>query len=183
MEKYTDSILIKKLIARDEQALFILYKTYHKPVFNFINKKLNNKQVAEELTQDIFLQVIESLRDFRYQCSLKTFLYTIARNKVIDYMRKKKIKRILFSALPSFVIEGLSSVVMDDEIEKKELERKIETTFEKLPHEYQIILRLKYMENRSVQHISEQLVKTFKSTESLLFRARKAFIKTYSALQ
>lgn len=179
MKKISDTKLVEKIIARDEKAIFTLYTTYHKPLVNFINKKINNKQLAEELAQDIFLQCIESLRDFRFQCSLKTFLYTIARNKTIDYMRRKKIKRILFSALPAFVVEGLSSVVMDDELEKKELQQKIEKTFDELPHEYQIILRLKYMENRSVKHISEKLVKTFKSTESLLFRARKAFIKTY----
>ncbi|MCB0753430.1 MAG: RNA polymerase sigma factor, partial [Ignavibacteriae bacterium] len=113
----------------------------------------------------------------------KTFLFTIARNKSIDYIRKKKIKRILFSALPSFVVEGLASVVMEDELEKKEVQQKIESTLQKLPHEYQIILRLKYMENKSVDHIAETLVKTFKSTESLLFRARKAFIKVYLTLQ
>lgn len=183
MNTETDVIIVEKLIARDEQALFSLYKKYHTPLVNFINKKLNDKHLAEELAQDIFINVIESLRDFRYQCSLKTFIYTIARNKVIDHIRRKKIKRILFSALPPFVVEGLATVVMDDEIEKKEIQQKIESTFKKLPHEYQIILRLKYMENKSVGNISEQLLKTFKSTESLLFRARKAFIKTYSTLQ
>lgn len=183
MNKDTDAILVKKLIAHDEQALFSLYKKYRTPVYSFIYKKVNDKQLADELTQDIFINVIESLRDFRYQCSLKTFIFTIARNKAIDYMRRKKIKRVLFSALPTFVVEGLASVVMDDELEKKELQQKIESTLQKLPHEYQIILRLKYMENKSVDHIAEKLVKTFKSTESLLFRARKAFMKTYRTLQ
>lgn len=182
MNKETDAIIVEKLIAHDEKALFSLYKQYRTPLYNFIFNKLRDKQVAEELTQDIFIDFIESLRDFRFQSSLKTFLYTIARNKAIDYMRRKKIKRILFSALPAFIVEGLASVVMDDEIEKKELQQKIESTLQQLPHEYEIILRLKYMENKSVGHISGKLLKTFKSTESLLFRARKAFIKAYTTL-
>lgn len=183
MSKETEAKLVEKLISHDEKALFSFYKIYKTSLYNFIYKKLGDKQVSEELIQDVFLEFIESLRDFRYQCSVKTFLFTIARNKTIDYMRKKKIKRILFSALPSFVVESLASVVMDDELEKKEVQQKIESTLQKLPHEYQIILRLKYMENKSVDHIAEKLVKTFKSTESLLFRARKAFVKVYLTLQ
>jgi len=49
-----------------------------------------------------------------------------------------------------------------------------------LPHDYRLILRLKYIEEHSVQEISKQLAKTFKSTESLLYRARKAFIECYN---
>ena len=174
-----DKELVQKIIQHDEKSLFSLYQTYHKPLFNFVNNKLRDTHVAEELAQDIFISFIESLRDFRYQCSLKTFLFTIARNKVIDHIRKKKIKKILFSALPSFIVEGLASVVMDDDLEKKEVQQKIENTINILPHDYQIILRLKYMEDRPVSHIAGKLLRTFKSTESLLFRARKAFIKAY----
>ena len=97
-------------------------------------------------------------------------------------MRKKKIKRILFSALPHFVVEGLSSVMMDDELEKKQLQQNIEHTFHKLPRDYQLILRLKYIENRSVRYIAGRLVRTFKSTESLLFRARNAFKQIYKSI-
>jgi RNA polymerase sigma-70 factor (ECF subfamily) len=177
--KNTEKELVQKIISRDEKSLFHLYKTYHKQLHNFIYKKLQDHQLAEEIAQDVFLEFIESLRDFRYQCSLKTFLFTIARNKSIDYMRKKKIKKILFSALPSFVVEGLSAVLPDDTLEKKVVEEKIEDTLHTLPREYQLILRLKYIENKSVEYIAENLVKTFKSTESLLFRARRAFIKVY----
>ncbi len=177
--KNTEKELVEKIIARDEKSLFSLYKTYHKPLHNFIYNKLRDHSLAEEIAHDVFLEFIESLRDFRYQCSLKTFLYTIARNKSIDYIRKKKIKKILFSALPSFVVEGLSAVLPDDSLEKKVVEDKIEDTLHTLPREYQIILRLKYIENKSVEYIAANLVKTFKSTESLLFRARRAFIKIY----
>ncbi len=180
--KNSEQVLVEKIISRDEKSLFSLYKIYHKPLHNFVYGKLKDHPLAEELAHDIFLEFIESLRDFRFQCSLKTFLYTIARNKVIDHIRKKKIKKILFSALPAFVVEGLSAVLPDDTLEKKVVEQKIEDTLHTLPREYQLILRLKYIENKSVAYIAENLVKTFKSTESLLFRARRAFIKVYRSL-
>ena len=175
-----DQEMVKRIINRDERALHILYKQYHPQIFGFVYKRIPHKPIAEEITQDIFIQFLEGLRDFRFQCSIKTFLFAIARNKAIDYMRKKKMKQVLFSHLPSFVVEGLSHIVMDDELERKDLQHKFEVTMHELPHDYRLILRLKYIEEHSVQEISKQLAKTFKSTESLLYRARKAFIECYN---
>ena len=182
MKRDIDYSLIDKIVDHNERGLYELFKKYHSPVYNFVYKQLKDRAVADELTQDIFMSLIESLRDFRYQCSLKTFIFTIARNKIIDHFRKKKIKRILFSALPQFVVEGLASVMMDDDLEKKQLQQTIEQTFHKLPRDYQLILRLKYIEDRSVRYIARRLVRTFKSTESLLFRARKAFKQIYKSV-
>ncbi|OGK12913.1 hypothetical protein A3A93_01775 [Candidatus Roizmanbacteria bacterium RIFCSPLOWO2_01_FULL_38_12] len=182
MKRDIDYPLITKIVNRNERGLYQLFQKYHSPVYNFVYKQLKDKAIADELTQDIFLSVIESLRDFRYQCSLKTFIFTIARNKIIDHFRKKKIKRILFSALPQFVVEGLNSVMIDDELEKKQIQQNIEDTFHKLPRDYQLILRLKYIEDRSVRSIAKRLVRTFKSTESLLFRARSAFKQIYDSI-
>lgn len=176
----TDKELVHKLVEGDEKALYELYNTYQRSLYSFIYKRLRDDEVTEEILQDVFIHVLESLRDFRFQSSLKTFVYTIARNKIIDYIRKKKIKKVIFSTLPSYVVESLTQVDLNEEIEKKELQQKLEKTFSELPHEYQVILRLKYVENKSVQFIAETLLKTFKSTESLLYRARKAFIKAYS---
>ncbi|MFA9288995.1 MAG: RNA polymerase sigma factor [Weeksellaceae bacterium] len=173
---------VQQIIARDEKALHQLFTLYYKPLYQFVHRRLYDKQQSEEIVQDILIHFLESLRDFRYQSSLKTFLYTIARNKVIDYMRKKKIKQVLFSAMPSFIVEGLAHVFMDDELEQKELAQKLEHTFEKLPHDYQVVLRLKYIEEQPVDEIALKLAKTFKSTESLLFRARKAFMKAFHSI-
>ena len=138
--------------------------------------------MAEELTQDSFLDFIEGLRNFRGESSLKTYLFSIARFKVIDHIKKKKIKKILFSALPKSVVENLASVFIDDQIEQKELAQRIERVISSLPNDYHLILRLKYMDGRRVQEIARRFALTFKATESLLYRARQAFIKTYSAV-
>ncbi len=174
--------VIKKIVAKDEGAMINFYNQYKKPVFNFILRKLNDSYLAEELTQDVFLDFIETAGDFRYQCSIKTFLFSIAKNKVVDTIRKKKIKKILFSALPKYFVESLTMVLMDDEIEKKELVRKIDKVFNKLPDDYRLILRLKYIDGEKVKNIARILSLKFKATESLLFRARKAFVKVFNNL-
>lgn len=174
-----DRELVKGIIARDEKALEELLRTYRKPVYQFVLRQINDKNVAEELTQDVFIDFIEALRDFYFQSSLKTYLFAITRNKIIDTIRKKKIKNIIFSSLPSYVVEGLKTVFIDDEIEKKELIDKIHSVFNRLPNEYQLVLRLKYIEGVRVKAIAQKMRLGFKATESLIFRARKAFVKVF----
>lgn len=183
MKTYLDEKkIVEKIIEKDEKALRFLFTTYHKQVFSFIRRQIPSYHLAEEITQDVFLDFIEALRDFHYQCSLKTFLFSIARNKVIDTIRKKRIKKILFSALPPQFVEGLKMVFIDEEIEKKELSQKIKKVLGKLPNDYQMVLRLKYVEGERVKRIAKEISLGFKATESLVFRARKAFIKIFRSL-
>ena len=172
--------LLEKIIKKDEKALLHVYRKYQPLIFSFVKSRIKNYQLTEELTQDIFIDFIEALRDFRFQSSLKTFLFSIARHKIIDQIRKKKIKSILFSRLPSFIVEGLKVVFIDEEIDKKELQEKIAKIINSLPNDYQLILRLKYIEGIKIREISSKLKMNFKATESLLFRARKNFIKIFN---
>src|SRR3989338_4801959 len=182
LQREDEKKLVQRIIQKDEKALLFIYQKYQKSLQNFIYRKLKDYSIAEEISQDVFMDFIEALRDFHFQSSLKTFLYSIARNKTIDYIRKKKLKKILVSALPTYFIEGLRTVFIDDELEKKELSAKIKKTLETLPNDYRIVLRLKYIDGERVNNIAEKLSIGFKATESLLFRARKAFIKIFQTL-
>lgn len=177
-----DEELISNLYAKDEKALLTFYNHFQPQVFRFIHRQIRDYSKAEELTQDVFLDFIERIRDFNKECSIKTYLFSIARNKIIDTIRAKKIKKILFSALPPYFVEGLKTILMDEEIEKKELAKKIKEVFSRLPNDYQLVLRLKYIEEEKVKVIAEKLSLGFKATESLIFRARRAFVKIFSSL-
>lgn len=171
--------LVDRLLSKDDQALNELFKLYELPLTRFIQRQITDPQEVEELTQDVFIDFIESLRSFRGDSKIKTFLFSIARHKTIDYIRRKKIKKIVFSKLPQRFVEGLQAVFIDDELDKQELEQKIEQVFAKLPNDYQVILRLKYIENKKMKEIAAAFSLSFKAAESLLFRARKAFVITY----
>lgn len=174
-----EKLLIQRIIDKDEKALALVFKLYNAKLTNFINKQIRNKEETEEIVQDTFFEFIESLRNFRGDAKLQTYLFAIARHKVIDAIRRRKIKRVLFSALPDYVVEGLKTVVLDDEIDKNEMTRKINNVLTLLPHDYQVVIRLKYMEQRKVTDIARALQLSFKAAESLVFRARKAFILLY----
>lgn len=177
-----DQLIVDKIIKKDESTLLKIYREYHDQLFNFIYRQTKDYHVSQELTQDTFLDFIESLRDFRFQSSLKTYLFSIAKNKSIDWIRKKKLKKILFSALPDYIVEGLKVVFMDDQLEQKALKKKIKQVFDELPNDYRLILRQKYQDGEKVTSIAKKLRLGFKATESLLFRARAAFMKIFNSL-
>lgn len=177
-----DKEFIEGIIRRDDKILLDFYRKFNPSIFHFVHRQLQERNLAEEITQDIFLDFIEGIRDFHGDCSLKTYLFSIARNKVVDVIRKKKIKKILFSALPANIVEGLKTVLIDEEVEKKELAAKMKKVFNKLPNDYELVLRLKYIEGEKVKSIAQKLSLGFKATESLIFRARRAFIKLFTSL-
>ncbi len=180
--KLKEKKLVQKIIQKDEKSLLLFYRDYKILLFNFVQRQLRDVHLAEEVTQDTFYDFIEALRDFQGHCSLKTYLFSIAKNKIADVMRKKKLKKILFSALPTYVIEGLKTVIIDEELNKHELAQKIKNVLDRLPNDYRMVLRLKYMEGEKVTNIAAKMSLGFKATESLIFRARKAFIKVFQEL-
>ena len=171
--------IVEKIMQKDEKVFLSFVKAHERQLYNYILRQLHDPEQAEEIVQDVFIDFIEALRNFQFQSSLKTFLFSIAKYKVIDVIRKKKIKKVIFSALPAHFVESLSPVHIDEEIEKKELASQIQGVIEGLPSDYQVILRLKYMDGVRVKEIAHKLSLTFKATESLLFRARKAFVKVF----
>lgn len=175
----SDLELVDLLLKKNDSALRELIHRYEKKLHNFVFKKLRSREVSQEIVQDVFIELFEALRAYKKTASLKTYLFTIAQYKAIDHIRKQKIKRVLFSAIPPYILERLKTILIDDELEKKELSQKIETTIQKLPNDYRLVIRLKYMEGYQVEHIAKEMSLSFKATESLLYRARKAFITLY----
>lgn len=171
--------VVTGILRKDEKVLRKFYDGHHEAVYRFIFRQMGKQDISEELTQDVFLDFIEGLRDFRGEAKLKTYLFTIARNKVADAIKKKKLKRILFSALPRYVVENIMGVFVDDEVERRDLSQRIERVIDSLPNDYRIIIRLKYVDGVRVKDIARRMAISFKATESLLFRARKAFIKAF----
>jgi len=177
----TDREIIGKLFQKDERTLITFYRQYSVLLNRYLYHQVKDVALAEEITQDVFIDFLESMRDFRYQSSLKTYLFSIAHHKVVDYFRKKRLKKILFSSLPGYIVESLKVFFIDEEIDQKEMAQKINHTLNKLPNDYELVLRLKYIEGEKVQKIAERLAIKFKAAESLVFRARKAFVKIFSS--
>ena len=171
--------LFKTRSFQNEREFRAFYEHTKAPLLKYLCKRLAIED-AEEVLHDTYIAFIEGLRNFRGQSSLKTYLYSIGKHKAIDKIRRQKVKKILFSYLPEHFVDSMAKVFLKDDIDKKFLAYRIEKALDRLPHDYALVLRLKYKEGYSVTQIARHTQLTFKAAESLLFRARQAFIKIYN---
>ncbi|OGG26465.1 hypothetical protein A2960_06325 [Candidatus Gottesmanbacteria bacterium RIFCSPLOWO2_01_FULL_39_12b] len=174
-----EKTIVAEILRGNERALRFFYHYYQRSLTSYIKKRIDNKEDVEEILQDTLLATIEGLRDFAFRSSLFTFICSIANHKIIDFYRRKKIKNIVFSKLGD--IETLLSNLIgpEDSYDAELLRQKIKATFKNLTPNYRVILRLKYIYGYSVEEIARKLSISFKSAESQLFRARKAFAAVY----
>lgn len=157
------------------------YKLYHKRLLVYINKQLRDISASEEVYQDIMIEYAEDVRAGKVIESVSAYLYGIARHKIADRFRRKRIKQILMSALPEQFINTCASVLFQDSTQQNDIRDKILRILAKLPNDYALIIRLKYIEGMPVKQIARSLSMSFKSVESMLFRARKLFAQLYKS--
>lgn len=171
--------LITRILARDEQALYVFYTTYTPKLRRFIRIKIQNPHDAEDVLQDTLYAFLDAIRDFHGQCHMNTFLQSICNHKIIDYYRKKKLKHIVFSQMPE--IEGLVSPLLNPEeaLDEAVLREELHKTLNTLIPQYKHVLYARYILNMPVSEIANKLAVTLKSVESMLFRAKKAFAKNH----
>lgn len=155
------------------------YEKYHKRVAGFVAKRVDDQGKAEELTNDIMLAAINSLSNFSGKCSEWSWVCSIAKHKIIDYYRKKKLKTILFSVSPVFEEIADKALGPERDCLKNELKSEIKKTLKELSEGYGKVLRLKYIEGFRVEQIAKRLKTSVKAIESRLFRARKQFAKNW----
>jgi len=165
----------------DTHAITVFYKHMYKPLFLYINKRIQEVAVSEEIAQDTLLAIIEDIRSKQHIISLTGLSYAIARHKIVDHFRKQKIKKVLMSAVPERIIDMCALFFFREHVETNDIADKIERILKLLPNEYAVVIRLKYMEGFPVQKIALKMSLSFKAAESMLFRARKIFVKLYSA--
>ena len=91
-----DTTIISQILARDETALSLFYRTYAPQLTRFLKTKINNPHDVEEVLQDTLFAFLESIRDFEGKAKIRTFLFAICNHKIIDYYRRKKIQQTFF---------------------------------------------------------------------------------------
>jgi RNA polymerase sigma-70 factor (ECF subfamily) len=178
MENLSDEKLIESYFKGDEKSLEILIRRYLKPIYNFIFGFVGGREEAEDITQEAFVKMWRHLKKFNSNKSFKTWLFQIAKNTAIDWLRKKK-------AIPisQFDNEEGENVIMetltDPEplpskiLEQKDLAEELAQTMEELSAKNRLVLSLYYNDHFTLQEIaeiSEEPLNTIKS------RHRRALI-------
>jgi len=179
MKSISEKELINGLLKGNKKHLRIFYDRYSLKLKNYIAQKISQPDKVEEILQDSLLEGLEALRDFTGSSSLYTYLCAIAKYKTIDYYRKKKLKKILFSNIPG--VEHLFSIITtpEEELDKRITKKKVHEVLAELRPKYSQVLKLKYLKGFSVKQVAKKMNTSFKSAESLLFRARRDFAVAY----
>lgn len=164
----------------DEQSYAMLMKRYNKPVYHMVLKMVRNVDDAEDLTIEAFAKAFKNLHRFKKDYTFSTWLFRIATNNAIDFIRKKKLDT--FSIDTSFSNDSGEAVSID--IEDKNLNpqeeaikaQKIELIqlfVTKLPAKYQRLVRLRYFQELSYEEIARELEAPLGTVKAQLHRARE----------
>lgn len=89
----TDEMLMVRYQRGDAHAFGELLRRYKTPIYNFVMRHVRQPQTAEDITQDVFLRVVQNAAEFKHEARFSTWLYTIARNLCVDQLRKASHRR------------------------------------------------------------------------------------------
>ena len=92
-EEVTDEVLMMRFQAGDRAAFASLVRRHKTPIYNFTLRLVRSTSAAEDLTQDVFVKVVQSAVDFKHESRFTTWAYTIARNLCIDHLRKMSFRQ------------------------------------------------------------------------------------------
>lgn len=176
MKNYSDEQLVTKYLKGDEKAFEILIKRYLKPIFNFSFRFVGNSEDAQDITQEVFVKVWRHLKKFDKNKKFKTWIFTIAKNICLDWLRKKQ--TISFSELKyngdnKFFVENIpdNHSLLHEVLEKIDLENFLNKALEKLSPEYKMVLFLRYNNHLKFREIAEILEKPLNTVKSYHQRA------------
>lgn len=168
------------VIEGDQLAYAELMKRYKKPVYHMVLKMVRNVDDAEDLTIEAFAKAFKNLHRFKKDYTFSTWLFRIATNNAIDFIRKKRLETMSLNS--SFTDDNGESVNID--VEDKNLtpdqetikDQKIELVrmfVDKLPAKYQRLVKLRYFDELSYEEIAKVLEAPLGTVKAQLHRARE----------
>jgi RNA polymerase sigma-70 factor (ECF subfamily) len=185
-----ESALIIQLQAGKEEAYRSLYRLYHRQVYNTCLGLLQHGEDAEDVTQEVFIEVFRSASRFRGESKISTWLYRVAYNKSLDHIRSKsrdkrsgKIVRIDGQAEDAPVVQIAADnafVHPGVALEQKERSKILFAAIASLPENQRVAFTLHKVEGLSYKEISEVMDMNLPGIESLIHRARQNLKKLLS---
>jgi RNA polymerase sigma-70 factor (ECF subfamily) len=173
--------LVEKLRSGDSKAREEFYNIYRNRLYSLVLEQVDRDQaVAEDLVQETFLAALSSLDKFRGDSQLYTWLRSIALHKINDFYRRLAREPRPAESSPDFDAMKQLEQIGDNEpttltvLESEEIRKSVHQALGGLPHDYQKVLVMKYLQEMPVLEISQVMGRSPKSVEGLLSRARKA---------
>ena len=173
-----DSDLLILLKSGDSNAFAELVSTYQKTVLNICYRFLLSKEDAEDITQEVFIEVFHSIRSFRADSKLGTWIYRIAVSKSLDEIKRRSRKKRISSIGKTLGIESIAHLLTgsdrpDQRLEENEGLELLLKALNRLHESQRIALTLSKMEGYSNAEIAEIMQISVIAVESLVYRAKQ----------
>jgi RNA polymerase sigma factor (sigma-70 family) len=171
--------LIQQLRAGDEQAFKSLVTNYQDLVYNTALGIVQNSEDAEDVTQEVFIQVYRSIDQFKGDARLSTWIYRITTTKALDHIRSRRRKKrfafitSLFGPNDELVHEPVDFQHPGVTLDRKEQAALLFRMIDQLPDNQKVAFTLHKTEELSYQEIADVMQLSVSAVESLLFRARQ----------
>ncbi|MGD0753534.1 MAG: RNA polymerase sigma factor [Bacteroidales bacterium] len=165
MNIYIHAPLIEECRKGNSKAQFRLYDQYSKAMYNLAYRILNNREDAEDILQEAFVECFRNIDSFRFESTFGAWLKKITLNKCINHIKKKKIDLTLCETLPVTICEEEEEVIYETETIFKSIEM--------LPDGYRIILTLYLLEGYDHTEISQILGISESTSKSQYSRAKE----------
>lgn len=176
----TDSEIIAEILNGNETQLRHLINKYQDQVLRTCYGFTQSQSDAEDVAQEVFIEIYESLYSFRHEAKFSTWIYRIAVNKSLNFLRKKKRSSIFSSIEELFTGKSAqgkdyadNSRQPDDFTDPDEDVKRLKQALKQLPDTQKTALTLYTYQNLSYKQIAEVMSISLASVESLIFRAKK----------
>lgn len=178
-----EAALVRRAQAGDEMAFHQIVERYQAKVFSIIYGILRNHNDAEDIAQQVFSKVYFSLKNFDFRSSLLTWVYKITVNECYDYLRKKKVRKLVyesdFSEDDAMRMENSDAAKdqvtpVDTMLARRDYIAKL---LSKLSDEERSLLLMKEVEGHSVEELAEMTGINENTIKVKLFRARQKLVK------
>ncbi len=149
-----DKQLIKEILDGSQAAMEVLIRRYYKSIYAFVYRKVGDKPTALDLTQEIFIKIVQRIQSYSHKAEFKSWIYTIAINHCRDYWRSADYRHTSqqMNLLDSMESEQKSIPYI---FERKETREQIKAAINSLPHYQKEALVLKYYHHLKIKEIAE----------------------------
>ncbi|MCD0469535.1 RNA polymerase sigma factor [Flavobacterium sp. JAS] len=173
MSTINDQHYIDKILQGETNAFAVLVDRYKDMIFSLALKMIKNREEAEEVAQDTFIKVYNSLGKFKGDSKFSTWIYKIAYNSCLDCLKKNKKENLNISIdeFSSHLIKTMDTAL--SALEDKERKQTIQNCLNLLPSDENFLLTLFYFEDQSLEEIGKIMSITANNVKVKLFRSRQ----------
>ncbi|MCC9072524.1 sigma-70 family RNA polymerase sigma factor [Flavobacterium sp. F-65] len=173
MDKVNDQHYINQILLGETNMFAVLVDRYKDMIFTLAIKMVKNREIAEEVSQDTFIKIFNSLSKFKGDSKFSTWIYKIAYNTCLDYLKKSKKEEhnVVIDELKGHVVQTTVNALSI--LEDQERKRDIQHCLNLLPSEESFLLTLFYFEDQNLNEIGKIMDISANNVKIKLFRSRK----------